>query len=114
MPGTYNITIKRNDTLSKVFTFLDDQPTPQPINLSLGVITMEVRKKYDQPVLFTLTEGDGITVSGPDFNVVTLSKVVNIATPGTYKYDLQIVFSSGVVTTYLEGNFIVEPDITKI
>jgi hypothetical protein len=110
MAGVYNITIKRNDTLSKQLTFVDDASAP--VDLSGATLTMQVRKKADDTVLLSLTEADGIAVSGAGNNIVTLYKLVTIAAPGTYQYDLQAVFAGGMVRTYLEGSFTVEPDIT--
>lgn len=111
MPGTYNITAKRNDTLSRVLTFVDQSSVA--IDLSSATLKMQVRKQYDQTVLLELTESDGLTVSGAGNNIVTISKIITIPLPGAYRYDLQAVFSGGMVRTYLEGSFTVTADITQ-
>jgi hypothetical protein len=45
-------------------------------------------------------------------NQITVNKLVDIA-KGNYVWDMQVTFTSGVVKTYLEGDFIVYDDITK-
>ena len=105
----YNITTKRNDTLLKVLTFVDDAGSP--VDLSSATLKMQIRKTFDSTVLLELTEIDGMTVSGAGNNIVTISKLITIPTPGTYQYDLQAVFPS-MTRTYLEGSFTVTPDIT--
>jgi hypothetical protein len=51
-------------------------------------------------------------VGGAGNNVVTISKVCAITGCGSYYYDLQATFASGVVSTYVRGAFIVQKDIT--
>ena len=109
-PGIYNIVAYRNDTLQLTFTILDS--AGQAISLATAVVKIQVRTKPDGDVLLELTEGDGITVGGAGNNVVTISKVCAITGCGSYYYDLQATFASGVVSTYVRGAFIVQKDIT--
>lgn len=109
-PGIYTIRAYRNDTLQLTFTITDGSNLP--ISLATADMKMEVRTKPDGDVKLTLTEGNGLTVSGASNNVVTVSKVVNIQDGCTYFYDLQATFASGVVTTYVKGPFVVMEDIT--
>lgn len=109
-PGNYTIRAYRNDTLQLTFTITDGSNVP--INLSTADMKMQVRNKPDGDIYLTLTEGDGLTVSGVNNNVVTVSKLVNISDGCTFYYDLQATFTSGVVTTYLKGPFVVMEDIT--
>jgi hypothetical protein len=74
---------------------------------------MQVRPKPDGDIMMTLTEGDGLTVGGAGNNVITISRVIDIQGCGFYYYDIQATFSSGVVSTYVKGSFIVQKDITK-
>jgi hypothetical protein len=108
-PGIYNIRAYRNDTLQRTVTITDGSALP--ISLANATMKVEVRDKPDGDVYLTLTEGDGLTVGGTGNNVVTISKVVNID-GGCYFYDLQATFTSGVVTTYIKGSFLVTDDIT--
>lgn len=110
-PGVYTIQAYRNDTLQLTFTITDGSSIP--IDLSTATMKMEVRTKPDGEIKLTLTEGDGLTVSGVGNNVVTVSKKVEISDGCRFFYDLQATFASGVVTTYVRGSFIVMEDITK-
>jgi len=109
-PGNYTIKAYRNDTLQLTFTITDGSNLP--ISLATAAMKMEVRTKPDGDIKLTFTEGDGLTVGGTNNNVVTVSKVVNIEEGCTYFYDLQATFTSGVVTTYVKGPFVVMEDIT--
>ena len=109
-PGIYNIIAYRNDTLQLTFTLLDSAGAP--ISLATADVKIQVRTKPDGEVLLTMTEGDGITVGGAGNNVVTIAKICDITGCGSYYYDLQATFASGVVSTYVRGAFIVQKDIT--
>lgn len=107
LPGELNITIYRNDTFRKTFTMTDGNG--DPLDLSTCTVSMQVRKKPGEEVLIGLTEGDGLTVSS---NTVLAEFDVMIA-KGSYRWDMQFVFASGVTRTYIYGDFIVEDDITR-
>ena len=109
IPGNYNIEAYRNDTLIKTFTITENSV---PVDLSTAVVKIQVREKPDAPVLFEFTEGNGLTVGGVGNNVISMSKVVDLSMCGRYYYDLQATFTSGIVSTYLLGTFIVKKDIT--
>ena len=111
IPGAYTIQAYRNDTLQLTFTITDGSAIP--IDLNTATMKMQIRNRPDGDVLQTLTEGDGLTVSGAGNNIVTVSKVISIESGGVYTYDLQATFASGVVTTYVKGNFILFEDVTK-
>ena len=111
IPDILNIDAYRNDTLSLVITLTDSAGAA--IDLSTAAMKMEVRTRPDGTVKLTLTEGAGLTVGGAGNNVVTVAKVVDIDDCGSYYYDLQATYNSGVVTTYLKGMFNVLDDITK-
>lgn len=110
IPGIFNIEAYRNDTMTYTITITDENGAA--VNLSTAAVKMEVRTKADGDVLMTLTEGDGLNVGGAGNNIVTISKVVTIDNCGSYYYDLQAAFSSGVVSTYIRGAFTVIKDIT--
>jgi len=108
-PGTLDIQIWRNDTWQQVFTLLADTT---PINLSGATVYIQVRKGCGGTLALTLTNGSGVTIGGANNNQITVNKLVNID-KGNYVYDLQVTFTSTVVKTYLEGDFIVYDDVTK-
>jgi len=108
-PGKLDIQIWRNDTWQQVFTLLADTT---PINLSGATVYIQVRKGCGGTLALTLTNGSGVTIGGANNNQITVNKLVNID-KGNYVYDLQVTFTSTVVKTYLEGDFIVYDDVTK-
>jgi hypothetical protein len=111
-PAQYNVQIWRNDTWSQIFTLTANNV---PIVLTGSTITIQVRKTASSPdVLLTLSTTDSsIAIGGVNYNQITLSKVVNL-TAGSYVYDMNVTFPSGLVKTYVWGTFFVQEDITKI
>lgn len=112
LPGTYKIAAYEGDTLEQTFVFTDSGNLP--IDLSDATFVMTVRKKVDDPVLWTAATGDGITVGGVDNNEVTVAKVMDVP-PGSYVYDLQATFTGPPVRvkTYLYGTFNVTGEISE-
>jgi hypothetical protein len=109
-PAQYNIQIWRNDTWVQTFSISADGVA---VNLAGSTIIIQVRKTaYSSPADLTLTNGSGITITGVNSNMVVLNKLVNIAA-GNYVYDMNVTFPSGIVRTYVWGNFLVQEDITK-
>ena len=108
-PGKLDIQIWRNDTWQQVFTLLADTT---PINLSSATVYIQVRKGCAGTLALSLTNSSGVTIGGVSNNQITVNKLVDIA-KGNYVWDMQVTFTSGVVKTYLEGDFIVYDDVTK-
>jgi Ethanolamine utilization protein EutJ (predicted chaperonin) len=109
-PGKNDIQIWRNDTWRQTFVLTQNSVA---INLTGATITIQVRKGCDGVLaLSASTGGNGVTIAGAGNNEITVNKLVNIA-KGKYVYDINVVFSSGYVRTYLEGDFIVYEDVTK-
>lgn len=111
-PAQYNVQIWRNDTWSQIFTLTANNV---PIVLTGSTITIQVRKTASSPdVLLSLSTTDSsIAIGGVNYNQITLRKVVNL-TAGSYVYDMNVTFPSGLVKTYVWGTFFVQEDITKI
>ncbi len=89
--------------------------TVTPVDLALYTAKMEIREKRGGSVIKTLTEIAGITLN---YGAVTgqlriLISATDMAamTTAAYVYDLQLTLS-GVVKTYLVGNFKICPDVT--
>jgi hypothetical protein len=108
-PGKLDIQIWRNDTWQQVFTLLADTT---PINLSSATVYIQVRKGCAGTLALSLTNSSGVTIGGVSNNQITVNKLVDIA-KGNYVWDMQVTFTTGVVKTYLEGDFIVYDDVTK-
>lgn len=109
-PGRNDVQIWRNDTWKQTFVLTQNSA---PINLTGATITIQVRKGCDGVLALTAsTGGNGVTIGGASSNQITVDKLVNIA-KGKYVYDINVVFTTGYVRTYLEGDFIVYEDVTK-
>jgi hypothetical protein len=110
-PAQYNIQLWRNDSWVQTFSITANNVA---VNLTGCTIVIQVRKTaFATTADLTLSNGDGVTISGASFNQIVLNKVVNIAA-GNYLYDINVTFPSGVVKTYVWGTFLVQEDITKI
>jgi hypothetical protein len=111
-PAQYNVQIWRNDTWSQIFTLTANNV---PIVLTGSTITIQVRKTASSPdvLLLLSTTDSSIAIGGVNYNQITLRKVVNL-TAGSYVYDMNVTFPSGLVKTYVWGTFFVQEDITKI
>jgi hypothetical protein len=108
IPGELNFTVYKGDTLYKTLTLTDGNG--DPLDLSTCTIVMQVRTKPGETVEIELTEGDGLTVSS---NTVLIDHTVTIA-KGSYKWDMQFAFASGITRTYVAGGFSVLDDITRV
>jgi len=108
IPGTLDITCYKGDTLYKTLTFTD--AVGDPLDLSTATVNMQVRTKAGETPLISLSEADDITVSS---NTVVIQHDVTID-KGSYKWDMQFVFASGITRTYVAGSFVVEDDITRL
>jgi hypothetical protein len=77
---------------------------------------MQVRETYDSttPVL-SLTSGSGITLGGTAGSIILEATATTTAgvPSGQYVYDLELVTGGGYVTRLLEGNFTVDPEVTR-
>jgi hypothetical protein len=111
-PAQYNVQIWRNDTWAQVFAILANNVA---VNLTGCTITIQIRKTATASSIdLTLSTADStITIGGASSNQITLNKKVTIAA-GSYLYDMNVLFPSGEVKTYVWGTFFVQEDITKI
>jgi len=108
-PAQLDIQIWKGDSWQQTFTLTLDST---PIDLSTADVKIQIVSGCNGTVVATLTEGDGITVGGASNNSIIINKVISLD-QGDYKYDLQVTFSSGIVKTYLWGEFSVTDDITS-
>lgn len=86
------------------------------VNLTGYSARMQVREAYESlsPVL-SLTSGSGITLGGTAGSIILEANATTTAAleAGQYVYDLELVTSGGYVTRLLEGNFTVDPEVTR-
>lgn len=83
------------------------------VNLSNATITMELRSDYDAPVTFSLSTTTSTIFILPSLSAFTIPPVLIDISPATYLYDIQIIYPSGIVKTYMEGKWEIYFDITK-
>lgn len=107
-PAQLDIQLWKGDSWQQTFTLTLDST---PIDLSTADVKIQLVSGCSDTVVLTLTEGNGITVGGASNNSIIINRVINLDA-GDYKYDLQVTFNSGIVKTYLWGEFSVTDDIT--
>jgi hypothetical protein len=110
-PAQYNVQLWRNDTWAQTFAITANDVA---VDLSGSTILIQVRTKpTSTDVVLSLVTGTSITIGGVGKNEITLNKIVNIAA-GSYVYDMNVTFPSGLVKTYIWGTFLVQEDITRV
>ena len=108
--------VYRGDTHTIAFVIEEGTATSStPLNLAGWVFTCKVRD-IDDAVVFSYTEGSGITVVDVDGSVtVTMppTDTDGLVSGCCYKYDIQGIRSSDSYTkTYMAGNLNVSKDTT--
>jgi hypothetical protein len=100
-PAELDIEIVKGDYWVETFALSVDGT---PINLSTADVHLEITQGCSTTILWEATVGDGITIGGVSNNQINVSKLVNLDA-GNYEYDLKVTYTTGVVKTYLWGNF---------
>lgn len=101
--------IRRGDTYSHTFSFVDAAGTP--IDKSTSTFLAQIRPTPDG----TVTETFAVTVGGTGSNVVTVALTAEetaMLTPGVYVWDLQET-AGGVTVTRLAGKVTVTADVSR-
>ena len=103
----------RGDTWSGI-TSITITNSGVPISLSGALIKMQLREDLDSPVALELSTANGlITITNPLSGVFSIPpQIINIPF-GTYNYDIQVTFPTGIVTTYITGTWQITPDVTE-
>ena len=83
------------------------------LDLSGVSIRMHFKKEGTNRVVKSLDTTSGITFVDASNGVFKINSFLMELPPHNYDYDIEFTFSSGVVRTYLRGNFNVVNDITK-
>ena len=85
------------------------------INLTGYTARMDVKKDVDSAAIISLTTANGRIALGGVAGTITLAVLAADTDPlitGNYRYDLELVSGSGVVTRLLEGSTTVVENIT--
>ena len=101
-PYEHNLSVRRGDTFSEVFTFTSRDFTDCEFKC-------QVRDMYDKKLIIPITP----ILTGT--NVVTFSKSASQtnAPAGRYKYDMAVIFEDGTDRDYLKGVFTIEDDVSS-
>lgn len=95
------------------------QTAGTPVNLTGYTARMQVRPSYDSgSAVVSLTSGTGITLGGTAGTVLLeMNATTTAALDGTpnaqYIYDLELISGAGYVTRLVEGNFFINPEVTR-
>jgi hypothetical protein len=86
------------------------------INLTNCEVTVQIRswENLASPVVFEFsTVNNNLLILLPELGVINIpAQVVDIPV-GLYKYDLKVKFPSGIIKTYLKGDWEIIPSITR-
>lgn len=105
---TYDICVKRGDHWIESFEFLD--PSDTPIDLTGRTPKIQIRTATDAAtVALELTDGSGFTFTAAS-GLIEVSASITID-PGEYVWELEI--GGSVVSSPLDGKFVVEQDIVR-
>jgi len=108
--ATYDITCtKKGDTWKgRTFTYDRDGVVQ---DLTAYAIAMQVKTPGGE-ILLDLSIGSGITLTDAVNGVFTIDPVITPNATGVNYYDIQFT-NAGIVSTYVEGKFIIKSDITR-
>ncbi len=105
--------IERGATFNPVITYKDAAGAAIP-NTG-GSAVMKIRNKEGDTVIATFNSGTEITLGGADgkltFNVIPAATA--LLEVGTYCYDLDLTFASGVVDRIIEGAIEIRGSISE-
>jgi len=114
-PGTYNIPTQVNgDTFDGVqFTLTSTvDSVTTPIDLTDCLLFCQF-KDSKGIVVRDMSIGNGITVTDAVDGIFRIDSFLLTIGVGTFVYDIQLIYNSGVVKTYVKGQIIILPDVTK-
>jgi len=109
MSGKYNIVADQGATFNLNFTIATDGVA---LNLTGYTFAMQVRRSSNSSTaLLNITSA---TMTSVGTVAVTVSAAtMNDVPAGRWVYDIELTSSSGTVTRYLEGRFIVKAQVTQ-
>lgn len=115
--GRHRIKCEQGTTFRLVATYKDD--SGDPVNLTGYSARMQVRRSHasDSTLLDLASTGGSprITVAGST-GVITVTVPASITAElpaGRFVYDLEIISGGGEVTRIIEGDFVVDPEVTR-
>lgn len=113
--GKYNgfVIEKGADFAPGLMTWKDSNDVA--IDITGYTARMQIRKDFGDAFEIELTTGNGRIVLGGTLGTIQLT-IVNADTDalnaGNFKYDLELISSSGIVTRLLEGSLSISENVT--
>jgi hypothetical protein len=108
-----NFSTKRGDTFAVVPFQINKDGLP--LNLTGAIIRMQLRKSPGGTIYLNLTSVSnlGITITNGLNGAFKINEMILNLEPNVYLYDIEIIFPSGEVKTWISGQVTVINDITR-
>ncbi len=108
----HNIIHKRGDSLWRGWEYYSDPDYTIPIDIQSSDFNLEVKSADRLRTIFLFSIGSGLTITGVNRLELDLAEMADAIKAGAYIYDLQKTLSDGRVTTIMEGEFLLNHDVT--
>lgn len=98
------------------FNVTYEQPAGTPVNITSYTAALQLRSLPETPTaVLSLTTGSGITITGPSGLVAVHATAAQTGAiiSGDYYYDLEITSPQGIVTRLVQGQALVNPQVTR-
>ena len=98
------------------FNVTYEQPAGTPVNITSYTAALQLRSLPETPTaVLSLTTGSGITITGPSGLVAVHATAAQTGAiiSGDYYYDLEITSPQGIVTRLVQGQALVDPQVTR-
>lgn len=98
------------------FNVTYENPAGTPVNITSYTAALQLRSLPESTTaVLSLATGSGITITGPSGLVAVHATAVQTGAiiAGDYYYDLEITSPQGVVTRLVQGQAIVNPQVTR-
>tara|TARA_R110000822_G_scaffold302649_3_gene427018 strand:- start:172 stop:522 length:351 start_codon:yes stop_codon:yes gene_type:complete len=114
-PGIFNYGNQyRNDTVDSVTFTVRITGTTTVVDLSdVTAVRAQFRKPFNQAIQADYSIGSGITMTDLVGGRVTIDSFMGDWDPGTYSYDVEFIYDTGRVKTYIKGTLNIVDDRTK-
>jgi hypothetical protein len=114
MAVQYNVEIDQG--ADWFFNVTYEQPAGTPVNITSYTAALQLRSLPETPTaVLSLATGSGITITGVSGLVAvhaTAAQTGGIVS-GDYYYDLEITSPQGIVTRLVQGQALVNPQVTR-
>jgi len=121
-PGELNLTMYQGASWDYTLTWTTTSGSvTTPVDLTGYTARMQVRETQSSTAtILSLTSGSGITLGGTagtillEASATTTAGIATSQTPqNQFVYDLELVSGAGYVTRLVEGNFLIDPEVTR-